>query len=84
LIRRHVRQTAEARVTVAAIHYEEPDEVTHAFDIGTVDDRAAPARPMDESGACEDAEMRRHRVMRAADRLGDGARDQADRLRAAD
>jgi hypothetical protein len=60
-------------VTVAAIADKEFDERAHSFDISTVKDGPAVAYSGYQPGAGKNTEVRRKRVLRAPNFLGDRA-----------
>jgi hypothetical protein len=67
-------------MAVAAIGREKGDQRANAFDIGAVDDRTTVARATYQSRAGKYADVRRQRIVRAADRSCDRAGREPVRL----
>jgi hypothetical protein len=67
-------QAAKVRAPVATIIYQEGDERARTTGIYIVGDSAAFTRAVNETGADEDSDMGRERIVRAADGFGELAR----------
>ena len=60
-------------MSVATVGHQKVDERPHAGDIRPVNDRTAVAGRSNQAGASQNAQVRRQRVVGAADRLGNCA-----------
>ena len=67
-------------MAVAAIVDQESDDGADALDIRPVDDGAALPRRAQQAGAHQDGQMRRKRIVRRTDRIGDHPGGDADRF----